>query len=54
MFSPVGSLARNVLGDFNNLTESQGKNIVAWSPVVAQILNGIKQFDDQAVGSLLS
>jgi len=41
-------LARNVLGDFNSLTESQGKNIVAWSPVVAQILNGIKQFDDQA------
>jgi brefeldin A-inhibited guanine nucleotide-exchange protein len=40
--------------DYNKLrADTQGKNIVAWTPVVAEILDGFCRFDDKAV-SLLS
>lgn len=43
-------LGLGVIEDFNALkAESQGKNILAWTPVVAEVLNGFCGFDDQAV-----
>lgn len=39
-----------VLGDFNKLrVDSQLKNIVAWTPVVAEIMQGFVRLDDKAV-----
>lgn len=36
--------------DYNKLrVESQSKNIIAWIPVVAEILQGFCRFDDKAV-----
>ncbi|KAJ7700051.1 hypothetical protein B0H17DRAFT_977494 [Mycena rosella] len=42
-------LSLNVLQDYNKLrTDTQGKNILAWTPVVGEILNGFCRFDDKA------
>lgn len=39
-----------VLHDFNKLRlDTQAKNIAAWTPVVAEILQGFVRFDDKAV-----
>ena len=36
--------------DYSKLrADTQGKNIVAWTPVVAEILDGFCRFDDKAV-----
>lgn len=44
------SLGLGVLGDFNKLRiDTQLKNIAAWTPVVAEILQGFVRFDDKAV-----
>lgn len=44
------SLGLGVLHDYNKLrADTQGKNIVAWTPVVAEILEGFCRFDDKAV-----
>ncbi|EJD53498.1 Sec7-domain-containing protein [Auricularia subglabra TFB-10046 SS5] len=41
-------LGQGVIQDFNKLKiDSQGKNIAAWSPVVAELLRGFNDFDDQ-------
>ncbi|KZW03822.1 hypothetical protein EXIGLDRAFT_743524 [Exidia glandulosa HHB12029] len=41
-------LAQGVIQDFNKLkVDSQGKNITAWSPVVAELLRGFNDFDEQ-------
>ena len=43
-------LGLGVMEDFNQLkAETQTKNIVAWTPVVTEVLNGFVYFDDQAV-----
>ena len=43
-----------VLQDFNKLRlDSQAKNIAAWTPVVAEILQGFVKFDDKAVCAVL-
>ncbi|KAI1789508.1 hypothetical protein LXA43DRAFT_892718 [Ganoderma leucocontextum] len=42
-------LGLGVLQDFNKLRlDSQAKNIAAWTPVVAEILQGFVRFDDKA------
>ncbi|KAI0751592.1 hypothetical protein C8Q80DRAFT_1158159 [Daedaleopsis nitida] len=42
-------LGLGVLQDFNKLRlETQAKNIAAWTPVVAEILQGFVRFDDKA------
>jgi len=42
-------LGRGVMEDFTQLkADTQTKNIVAWTPVVAEVLNGFVNFDDQA------
>ncbi|TFK43562.1 hypothetical protein BDQ12DRAFT_596918 [Crucibulum laeve] len=42
-------LGLGVLQDYNKLrADTQGKNIVAWTPVVAEILDGFCRFDDKA------
>ncbi|EJF62771.1 Sec7-domain-containing protein [Dichomitus squalens LYAD-421 SS1] len=42
-------LGLGVLQDFNKLRlDSQAKNIAAWTPVVAEILQGFVKFDDKA------
>ncbi|KZT13092.1 Sec7-domain-containing protein [Laetiporus sulphureus 93-53] len=47
-------LGLGVLGDFNKLrVDSQLKNIAAWTPVVAEILQGFVQFDDNAFATYL-
>ncbi|KAJ7180014.1 hypothetical protein C8R43DRAFT_971372 [Mycena crocata] len=47
-------LGLGVLQDYNKLrTDTQGKNIVAWTPVVGEILNGFCRFDDKAFGRYL-
>ena len=39
-----------MLQDYTKLrTDTQGKNIIAWTPVVAEILEGFCRFDDKAV-----
>lgn len=43
-------LGLGVLQDFNKLRlDTQAKNIAAWTPVVAEILQGFVRFDDKAV-----
>ncbi|KAJ7744471.1 Sec7-domain-containing protein [Mycena maculata] len=47
-------LGLGVLQDYNRLrTDTQGKNIIAWTPVVGEILNGFCRFDDKAFGRYL-
>ena len=47
---PLRSLGLGVLQDFNKLRlDTQAKNIAAWTPVVAEILQGFVRFDDKAV-----
>ncbi|KAJ6599098.1 hypothetical protein DFH09DRAFT_971185 [Mycena vulgaris] len=47
-------LGLGVLQDYNKLrTDTQGKNIIAWTPVVGEILNGFCRFDDKAFGRYL-
>ncbi|KAF9259484.1 Sec7-domain-containing protein [Marasmius fiardii PR-910] len=42
-------LSLSVIRDFNKLRpDSQNKNILAWTPVVADILDGFCRFDDKA------
>jgi brefeldin A-inhibited guanine nucleotide-exchange protein len=42
------------LQDYNKLkADTQSKNIAAWTPVVAEILDGLGRLDDKVV-SLLS
>jgi len=44
------SLGVGVLRDFNKLkADSQSKNILAWTPVVSEILDGFCRFDRQDV-----
>ena len=46
----VYRLGLGVLQDFTKLRmDSQAKNIAAWTPVVAEILQGFANFDDKAV-----
>lgn len=48
-------LTLGVLKDFNSLrADTQGKNIVAWTPVVAEILEGFSLFDGKAFSTYLS
>ncbi|KAG8996852.1 guanine nucleotide exchange protein for ADP-robosylation factor [Tulasnella sp. JGI-2019a] len=43
-------LGLGVIQDFNALKiDTQTKNIAAWTPVVAEVLNGFARFDDQSV-----
>ncbi|KAF9462613.1 hypothetical protein BDZ94DRAFT_1260846 [Collybia nuda] len=47
-------LGLGVLQDYNKLrADTQGKNIVAWTPVVAEILDGFCRFDDKAFARYL-
>jgi brefeldin A-inhibited guanine nucleotide-exchange protein len=51
MIQPYSRLGLGVLRDYNKLrADTQVKNIVAWTPVVAEILDGFCRFDDKAVG----
>ena len=46
-------LGLGVLQDFTKLRlDTQQKNIVAWTPVVAEILQGFLRFDDKAVSTV--
>lgn len=39
-----------ILDDFNKLkSDMQGRNIAAWTPVVAEVLQGFSIFDDTIV-----
>ena len=50
MFLP--RLGRVVIQDFARLkVDSQAKNIAAWTPVVAETLDGFVKFDDKAVST---
>jgi hypothetical protein len=43
-----------IIQDFTKLrADSQAKNIAAWTPVVAETLQGFVKFDDKAVSSCL-
>jgi brefeldin A-inhibited guanine nucleotide-exchange protein len=43
-----------IIGDFNQLKpDVQGRNIAAWSPVVAEVLQGFGVFDDHIVSHYL-
>lgn len=43
-------LGLGVLQDYNKLkADTQSKNIAAWTPVVAEILDGLSRLDDKAV-----
>ncbi|KAJ7129720.1 hypothetical protein C8R44DRAFT_979029 [Mycena epipterygia] len=47
-------LGLGVLQDYNKLrSDTQAKNIIAWTPVVGEILNGFCRFDDKAFGRYL-
>ncbi|GLB33776.1 putative sec7 [Lyophyllum shimeji] len=47
-------LGLGVLQDYNKLrADTQSKNIVAWTPVVAEILEGFCRFDDKAFSRYL-
>ncbi|KAK7061698.1 protein transport protein sec71 [Favolaschia claudopus] len=47
-------LGLGVLQDYNKLKpDTQAKNIIAWTPVVGEILNGFCRFDDKAFGRYL-
>lgn len=49
------SLGLGVLQDYTKLkTDTQAKNIAAWTPVVAEILHGFCKFDDKAVCPVFS
>ena len=49
----MSRLGVGVLRDFNKLkSENQSKNIMAWTPVVAEILDGYCRFDRQDVSTL--
>jgi brefeldin A-inhibited guanine nucleotide-exchange protein len=40
--------------DYNKLRgDTQAKNIAAWTPVVAEIVNGLSRFDDKAFSRYL-
>ena len=45
----IFSLGLGVLKDFNALRPDQSKNIIAWTSVVAEILEGFSRFDDHTV-----
>lgn len=46
-------LGLGVIQDFNTLrADTQAKNIAAWTPVIAEVLNGFASFDDQSVSLL--
>ena len=52
--SPLFSLSRRlglgVLQDYSKLrSDTQAKNIAAWTPVIGEILRGFCRFDDKAV-----
>jgi brefeldin A-inhibited guanine nucleotide-exchange protein len=50
---PKYRLGVGVLRDFNKLkADNQSKNILAWTPVVAEILEGFCQFDRQDVSPI--
>ena len=50
MFTIHLRLGRVVIQDFTKLRmDSQAKNIAAWTPVVAETLQGFVKFDDKAV-----
>jgi brefeldin A-inhibited guanine nucleotide-exchange protein len=50
LIEPFTRLGLGVLQDYNKLrSDTQVKNIVAWTPVVAEILEGFSRFDDKAV-----
>ena len=39
-----------ILDDFNKLkSDMHGRNIAAWTPVVAEVLQGVSIFDDAIV-----
>ncbi|KAG8926398.1 guanine nucleotide exchange protein for ADP-robosylation factor [Tulasnella sp. 418] len=47
-------LGLGVIQDFNTLrAETQTKNIAAWTPVVAEVLTGFSNFDDQTFSGYL-
>jgi brefeldin A-inhibited guanine nucleotide-exchange protein len=47
-------LGLSVLQDFNKLrSDTQMKNIVAWTPVVAEIMHGFTRLDNKAVSSYI-
>ncbi|KAF8627181.1 hypothetical protein AX15_004499 [Amanita polypyramis BW_CC] len=47
-------LGLGVLRDYNKLRpETQAKNVLAWTPVVAEILDGFCRFDDKAFNTYL-
>lgn len=47
-------LGVTIIGDFNQLKpDVQGRNITAWSPVVAEVLQGFSVFDDKIVSRLV-
>lgn len=53
-FDPDGSLGLSVLQDYIKLrADTQAKNITAWTPVVAEILDGFCRFDNKAVRDVL-
>ncbi len=44
------SLALDVIKDYNKLRpDTQGKNIIAWTPVIAEIVDGFCRFEDKDV-----
>ncbi|KAJ7068245.1 hypothetical protein C8F01DRAFT_1117441 [Mycena amicta] len=48
-------LALGILGDYNKLrADTQGKNIIAWTPVVGEILDGFCRFNQQDFAKYLS
>jgi len=48
-------LGMSVLQDFNKLrSDTQMKNIMAWTPVVAEIMHGFTRLDNKAVSSQIS
>ena len=48
------SLGLGVFQDFTKLkVDTQAKNIAAWTPVVAEILQGFVKFEDKAVCALI-
>jgi brefeldin A-inhibited guanine nucleotide-exchange protein len=50
LLKAVFRLGLRVLQDYNKLrADTQAKNIAAWTPVIAEILDGFCRFDDKAV-----
>lgn len=44
------SLGIRIMRDFNGIDPvAQPRNIVAWTPVVAEILQGCRDFEDESV-----